>query len=425
MEQKLQAVVLAAGESSRLWPLNSQHKSLLKIMGKPLIWYTIDGLSKVGVKEVVVVQGPDRDAESALKDLPPCVESIKYVIQQEANGQGKATFAAREHIDGQFFVVFGHSVDCREVCEKMLQKSRQTGAKTVLVGQPTSEPWLYGCPRVEGDRLFEVIEKPTPGNEPSKLKVNGVYLLDNKYFGYLEKTLGTTHFNQEFEVALSAYTREHDSRIVVLDKDYKGISLKYPWHLFKVQRYLFDKFLTKKKIAKTALVAKNAVIDGNVIIGENCKIYEGAVIKGPCYIGDNSIVGSNSIVRDCNLESGAMVGALCEMARTIFEPDVHVHSGYLGDSILASGVRVGAGSITANIRIDRGQISARVKKEKDGVKVLSKVDTGLTSLGVIIGRNSKIGTRVTFMPARFIGKDCQVKPTTVVMRNVDDGMTIE
>ncbi len=422
--QSLQAVVLAAGESSRLWPLNSQHKSLLKIMGRPLIWYTINGLGKVGVKEVVVVQGPNRDAENALKDLPLGVENVKYVIQDQANGQGKAAFTAREHISGQFFVVFGHSIDCREVCEKMLQKSRQTAAQTVLIGQPTSEPWLYGCPRVEGDRLFEVIEKPAQGKEPSNLKVKGVYLLDNKYFDYLEKTFGTTHFNQEFEVALSAYTREHDSRIVVLDKDYKGVSLKYPWHLFKVKKYLFDKLLVKKQIAKSAQVAKSAAIEGNVIIGENVKIYEGAVIKGPCYIGDNSIVGNNSVVRDCNLEAGAMVGALCEVGRSIFQPDVHVHSGYFGDSILSEGVRVGAGSITANIRIDRGLISARVKKEKNGVKILSKVDTGLTSLGVIVGRNSKIGTRATFMPARFIGKNCFVGPMATIAKNIDDGTTV-
>ena len=31
--QPLQAVILAAGESSRLWPLNAKHKSLLRILG--------------------------------------------------------------------------------------------------------------------------------------------------------------------------------------------------------------------------------------------------------------------------------------------------------------------------------------------------------------------------------------------------------
>jgi UDP-3-O-[3-hydroxymyristoyl] glucosamine N-acyltransferase len=183
--------------------------------------------------------------------------------------------------------------------------------------------------------------------------------------------------------------------------------------------------LTKKQIAKSAQIAKNATIEGNVHVGENCKIYEGAVIKGPCYIGDNSIIGNNSVVRDnCNLEAGAMAGALCEAARTIFQPDVHIHSGYIGDSILDRGVRVGAGAITANVRLDRGQISARVKKEKDGIKVLSKVDTGLKSLGMIVGENTYLGARVTILPARFIGKDCQIGLGAAVARNLDDNQKI-
>ena len=47
----MQAVILTAGESSRFWPLNQRHKSLIKIMGRPLIWYTIEGLKKSGIKK--------------------------------------------------------------------------------------------------------------------------------------------------------------------------------------------------------------------------------------------------------------------------------------------------------------------------------------------------------------------------------------
>jgi len=103
---------------------------------------------------------------------------------------------------------------------------------------------------------------------------------------------------------------------------------------------------------------------------------------------------------------------------------VHVHSGYFGDSILDRGVRIGAGAITANVRLDRGRISARVKKEKNGIKVLAKVDTGLKALGTIAGQNSKIGARTTILPARFIGKNCQIAAGATISRNLDDGQKI-
>jgi len=66
-----QAVILAAGESSRFWPLNQKHKSLFKIMGRPLIWYTIESLKKAGIKDIIIVQGPKKDIEEELKPINP------------------------------------------------------------------------------------------------------------------------------------------------------------------------------------------------------------------------------------------------------------------------------------------------------------------------------------------------------------------
>jgi bifunctional UDP-N-acetylglucosamine pyrophosphorylase/glucosamine-1-phosphate N-acetyltransferase len=392
-------------------------------MGKPLIWYTIDGFSKAGIKDVAIVQGPNRSVEKELKEFN--LTDVKYVVQNEPKGMGDAIMSAKDHINGQFFVLNANRIDCQDIAAKMLEKSWQTGAKMVLFGQETKTPWLYGIAKIDDDRVLELIEKPAEGKEPSNIKVPVVRLLDRKIFDYIERVLNSANKNEEFEVAISMYAKDHDSRIIILDNRYDGISLKYPWQLFDAQKYLFNKFLTKKTVAKSAWVAKNAIIEGNVFIGENVKIYEGAVIKGPCYIGENSVVGNNSIVRDyCNLESGTMVGALCEVGRTIFQPDVHVHSGYFGDSILDRGVRVGAGAITANVRLDRESISARVKKERDGVKVLAKVDTGLKSLGTIIGENSKIGARATILPSRFIGKNCQINAGSIISRNIDDGQKI-
>ncbi len=418
----LQAVILAAGESSRFWPLNARHKSLFRIMGKPLIWYTIDGLRKAGVREVIVVQGPKRGIEEELKSLPFCIENVQYVVQQEPEGMADAILCAKNLIKGQFFVLNASRINCEDIAKRMIEKSRQTGTKVVIAGQITAQPWLYGVARVDGDKVLEVVEKPEEGKEPSNIKVPVVRLLDEKIIGYIEKAAGTTNRNDAFEVAISMYAKDHDARIVMVDDGYGGISLKYPWQLFDAQRYVFDRFLTKKTIAKSAQVAKSAVIEGNVFIGENARVMEGAVVKGPCYIGPNCVVGTNSIVRDhCNLESKTVVGALCEAARSIFASDVHIHQGYFGDSIFDSGCRAGAGTITANVRLDRGEIKAKTKKEKDGVKTIEEIATGVKSLGAIVGENTKIGVSVSFMPGVLVGQNCAVGPKMLVKDNLEDG----
>lgn len=414
-----QAVILAAGESSRCWPLNSVHKSLFKIMGKPLIWYTIDALSEAGIKKIIVIQGPKRDIEEELKKYDLAAKNIQYVVQPVPSGIGDALLRAKDILRGQFFVLWAHQIDCQENVRNMIAKSLETKAKTVLVGQLTKTAWLYGIARMSGESVKEIVEKPQAGQEPSNIRIVGTYLLDENLIAYFEKTASDAY---DFEKTLSLYMADNDARIVMINEDYKAASLKYPWHFFNLNKYLLDKYLTKKNIAKNAKVAKNAVIDGNVVICDNARILEGAVIKGPCYIGPGSVVGNNSIVRDyCNLENNAVIGALCETSRTIFQPDVHVHSGYFGDSIFASGCRVGAGTVTANVRLDREGVKVKTKKESNGVKKIVELETGLKSLGLIAGNNVKIGVQSTFMPGVLLGKDSFIGPKALVKENLENG----
>ena len=91
-----QAVILAAGESSRFWPLNQKHKSLFKIMGKPLIWYTIEALRKSGIKEIIIVEGAKKDIEEALKKYKFPTLKIKYVLQPKPAGMGDALWRTKD-----------------------------------------------------------------------------------------------------------------------------------------------------------------------------------------------------------------------------------------------------------------------------------------------------------------------------------------
>ncbi|MBI2038319.1 MAG: hypothetical protein HYT19_00145 [Candidatus Nealsonbacteria bacterium] len=200
-----------------------------------------------------------------------------------------------------------------------------------------------------------------------------------------------------FENALSYCMREMEVRVIITEKETP--SLKYPWDLFLINKFLMDKYIGNKTQS-----------------GENVKIFENAVIKGPCYIGDNCVIGNNALIREySNLENNCVIGANAEITRCIFQDDVHIHSGYFGDSIFGKGCRVGAGTVTANVRIDRGEIKSLVKGEKIG--------TGLDSLGVICGENTKIGINCSLMPGVLIGSNCLIWPHSFVRENIEDDST--
>ncbi|MCK4473913.1 NTP transferase domain-containing protein [Candidatus Parcubacteria bacterium] len=410
--KNFQAIILAAGESSRFWPLNQKNKSLLKIMGKPLIWYTLNSLKKAGIKEIIIIQGPKKDIERELKNYEFQNLELKYVIQREPKGMGNALWQVKDLLKNRFLLLDVARVDIDEIMKSSKAILRGVpnfvrSSQTILFGQKTNNPELFGMLRLKGDRVLEIIEKPKKGKEPTDIKAVGVYLLEPSFFEIYKKVKKRQY---DFEDALSEYMKKNDVRVVMLNKSEKDTPcLKYSWHLFEMERYLMDRFL-KSKIEKTAQIAKNVIIKGKVYIGKNTRIFENAVIVGPCYIGDNCTIGNNSLIREyVDIEDKTMVGANVEIARCIFQENVHTHSGFFGDSIFGKGCRIGAGAITANVRIDREEIK----------------DTGLRSLGVIIGENTKIGINISLMPGILIGSNCLIYPGSIVSKNIKDNTTFK
>ena len=405
------AVILAAGESSRFWPLNGKHKSLFYLAGKPIIWWNLKGIKDVGIKEVIIVQSPKKDIEDELKNFPIESLKLKFVVQSKPLGTGNALFQAKKFLKNKFFVLNGDVVCSGEILREMLKKIKKEKGKSVLAGQKTKTPQLFGMMKLEKDRILKIVEKPKKGKEPSDIKVVGVYFLNEKYFYYYEKVKKHPY---DFEDALSEYMKENETKVALIEKPEEKLPafLKYPWHLFLAKKYIFDNFL-EEKIEKNVKISRNVILDGKVVIKEGTRIFEGATIKGPCYIGENCTIGNNTLIRDyTNLEDNVLIGAFAEVKNSIFQRGSSTHSGYFGDSIFDKEVKIGAGTITSNIRLDRGEIFAIVKGEK--------VATGLRYFGTVVGENTKIGSKVNIMPGKFIGKNCIIGPNSIILKNIPD-----
>jgi NDP-sugar pyrophosphorylase family protein len=287
----------------------------------------------------------------------------------------------------------------------MLEKSKKTKASLVLASQETQMPWKYGMLQLKGDRALKIVEKPEKGKEPSKMKAQSIYLLPKEILKYLSRVQERQY---SFEDALQLYMDEKDVRVVEVKAD--TASVKYPWDVLDAVKKIQDRFL-QAKTAKSAKVSKKAVIEGKVFIGENAKVFENAVIKGPCFIGANCVVGNNALVREHScLEEGAAIGTNTEVKNSYLGKGAHVHSGFIGDSVIGAECRIGAGFVTANRRLDRANVKSVVKGES--------VDSGLSFLGAIIGNKVKIGIHASTMPGVIIGNGSVIGADTQVAKNV-------
>ncbi len=403
----MQAVILAAGESSRFWPLSEgNHKSLVKVMGRPLISRAIESIAAAGVKDIVIVQNPSANLEKAI--TVPEGASLRFVSQPAPKGMGDAVLRAKEHIAGNFFVINAYHFDAGNIIGEILELHKKSKAEAILVGKTTDTPEIYGIFEIKEGKAVGIAEKPKKTEARSDIRAVGVYFLPKGFVARLESEKDARN---SFESALEKELKEHPAELIITE-DFLH-SLKYPWDIFSIERCAMDQFFKSNKpvISKDAKIDKTAKIKGRAYVGAGTKVLENAVIRGPCYIGENCMIGNNALVRNyADIGNSAAIGANTEIARSIIGEGTHIHSGYVGDSIIAENCRIGAGVITANTRTDRGEISSVVKGEKTA--------TGLKSFGAVIGRGTKFGIGVKTMPGVLIGANCKIGPATVVNENV-------
>jgi len=402
----MQAVVLAAGESSRFWPLSEgKHKSLISLIGKPLIAWTLEGLEQSGVTQAIVIQSPLGNVEKTLAEHQFKL-SVDYITQKEPLGMGDALLLAANKFQDEFIVIHAHQFIAEDLIPNMLKLKQTSKVRAVLAGQETETPERYGIFALEGDRATGIVEKPSQESAPSNMRALGVYLLNTEF---IDKLSQTPNEHYAFENALDSYMKR--AHVGLYKHVGETISLKYPWDLFGASKILMDRHLNNL-ISEDADISPMAHISGDVHIEAGARIFEYAVVKGPCYIGENAVVGTHALVRDySNLERGAVVGAHGEAARTIFQPGATTHSGFFGDSIFDSGAKIGAGTITANVKVHRDEINANVKG--------SRIRTGLRSFGVVVGAETQLGIAVNTMPGVLIGARTFVGPGAIVDSNVN------
>src|ERR1035437_7058951 len=167
----MQAVILAAGESSRFYPFNDYHKSLVKILGKPIIEHTLLAVKNTGIKDVIIVVGKNNSIKDHIEKIDNHELKIQYIVQEEASGMGDALLLAERYIKDEFFLLHAYRVDFLESKEILENKVKEKNEIVLLARKikNLSESCKLGILKIEDDKVTEVVEKPLAGEEPSDL----------------------------------------------------------------------------------------------------------------------------------------------------------------------------------------------------------------------------------------------------------------
>ena len=416
----MQVILLAAGQSTRLSPI--EDKNLLEFGGKTLIEHQVAVLKKAKLRDIVVVGN-----KFNLKKITTALKSYKNVAVTEQKDleegmKGGVLAGAKVVSHKNILVMSTNDVFDVKLFEDMIKASKSKDVDGVIAGKKVSQYFPGGYLKLyKKGLLTDIIEKPGEGKEPSNL-VNLVCHIFNdfpKFAKYLKEVKSKK--DDKYEVALDTYVKKGKARLLV--HAYKGEwrAIKYPWHIISLMNHFLEtqtKELTKgkPKIDRSAEIAKSAVIEGDVVIEKGVKVLHNAVIKGPAYIGEGTIIANNALVRESMIGKNCVIGYCTEVARSYLNHDVWMHSNYLGDSIIDDNVSLGSGTVLGNLRFDEKNVKVNVKKER--------MDTGMNKLGAIIGSGVRFGINASTNPGVKIGRNCFIGGGVLVDRDIPDGKLV-
>lgn len=393
-------LILAGGDSTRFWPL--EEKNLFSFLGTPLILYQIEEISKFVEKVTVIASQTNIVAIKRLVENSELAEKVEIFVQKNQSGQAGAVLSVKNLVKGETLVLNANDVIDYHLAEKLINLPQQNN-RIVLFGKKVNEYFPGGYFKFDAkEKIEEIVEKPTKDKVPSNI-VKLVF----DYFSDLDDLIKTienvsSSKDDHYEMAINKILKSGINREYFI---YEGFwqSLKFSWHILPMMTFFLSK-IKKIQISPNAFISEKSLIVGPVVIEDGVKIGDYVKIVGPAYIGENTVIGDYTLIRESQIGADCLVGSYSEVARSYIGNKVYLHRNYVGDSVLADEVMMGAQAVTANFRFDSSEIK----------------DTNLSKLGAIIGRQSKIGVNSTLTPGIKIGKNTWIGPGETVKMDIED-----
>ena len=186
----MKGVVLAGGLGTRLLPMTRvTNKHLLPVYDRPMIYYPLQQLVHAGVRDILVVTGGD-SAGDFLKLLRNGhdfgLDQLRYAYQEGEGGIAEALGLAEFFAAGEPVVVLLGDNIFQDPLADAVQAFRDDPTGAMILLKEVEDPERFGVARIDGDRVVEIVEKPT--DPASRLAVTGCYLYDGRVFDVV-KTL--------------------------------------------------------------------------------------------------------------------------------------------------------------------------------------------------------------------------------------------
>jgi len=440
---KTAVILLAAGKGTRM------KSKLLKVLhplaGKPMLWHSLQEVSKATTEKPTVVVGYQADRVTEIFD-----GQAEFVLQEEQLGTGHAVMQARPQLEGKADLVMVLLGDMpllkAETITRLVEKQAANDGPISMLTVIAEDPRGFGrIVRNQHGEVEAIVEEADCTPEQLEIKELNISLYCFKA-DWLWQNLPRIPISAKGEYYLTdiiAIARQQGLPVQaeVISDPQEALGINTRVHLAEAEAVIRRRINEAWMLEGVTMIAPDTIyIEAGVRIGQDTVIYPNTHLEGETVIGEDCEIGPNAIIRQSHLGNGCQVAAsLIEFARLEDHVDVGpfahlrkgahlaegVHMGnfgevknsylapgvkmghfsYIGDAEIGENVNIGAGTITCNYD---GKNKHKTVIEKD---VFIGSDTMLvaplhigegarTGAGAVVNRDVEKNTLVVGVPAR-------------------------
>ena len=213
----MKGIILAGGKGTRLYPITKAiSKQLLPVYNKPMIYYPINTLLEIGIKDILIITTPEDQVyfKNLLIDNQDFKVNFEFKIQNNPNGIAEAFVIGEDFIQNDdVCLILGDNLffNSKLIHQKKLIKSSKIFVKEV------KNPNRYGVLEIQNNEPILIHEKPK--ENISNYIVVGIYMYNNSVINNVKKLKPSKRGELEITDLNNIYLKNKDCEVVFMKEN--------------------------------------------------------------------------------------------------------------------------------------------------------------------------------------------------------------